>query len=330
MSTFAGERAAEGDRGWRRLARRSLWASAVKSLVIVVGASAGLVRFLTQRDWTFAGIAAACAGAAVLIVAAVVAYDAARLRASRWRLTPERLELLSGVTTRRHRSIPRERVRSVDLRADPVNRMFGLIVVKVGTGEHAGDDAELALDPLTRHEAEALRRTLLRQEEDAPERGPLAELRWSWLWYAPLSVWTFTGAAVVLGAMYKVFTSFGAKSLATRAATALWEWIAAQPLLAVPLLLVANTAVGVLGAVLLCAESWGRYRLDREPGRLRLRRGLLTTRSLTLEERRLRGVELGEPLLLRLGGAARVRAIATGLGKAADGETEDVAALSLI
>jgi putative membrane protein len=257
----------------------------------------------------------------------VVAYDVVRLRATRWQLTGDRLELRSGVTVRRHRSIPRDRVRSVDLRADPIRRAFGLAVLKVGTGEHADGGAELVLDPLTRHEAEALRRTLLRQDAEAADE-PLAELRWSWISYAPLSVWTFTGAALVLGVFYKALDTFGAKGLATRAATGLWEWVSARPAVTIPLLLAVNVAVGVLGAVLLFAESWGRYRLEREPGRLRLRRGLLTTRSLTLEERRLRGVEISEPLLLRLGGGARVKTIATGLGKAEEDDSEDAAALT--
>ncbi|AQZ64935.1 hypothetical protein BKM31_28930 [[Actinomadura] parvosata subsp. kistnae] len=318
-----------GPTEWRGLAARSLWASGVKSLAIVAGASAGLVRFLAGRDWPVGGVVAACAGAAVLIVAAVVAYDVLRLRATRWRLTPERLELRSGITVRQHRSIPRDRVRSVDLRADPVNRLFGLTVVKVGTGERAEDGAELALDPLSRHDAEALRRTLLHQGEEAEEGGgPLAELSWAWIRYAPLSVWTFTGAAVVLGTLYKALDSFGLKGFTTRLAVEGWAWLTARPLVTVPLVLAVNLLVGVVGAALLFAESWGRYRLEREPGRLRLRRGLLTSRSLTLEERRLRGVEIGEPLLLRLGGAARLRSIATGLGKRADDETEDVAALT--
>ena len=46
-------------------------------------------------------------------------------------------------------------------------------------------------------------------------------------------------------------------------------------------------------------------------------RGLLSTRATTIEERRLRGVELSEPLLLRWAGGARCVAIATGLGSAA-------------
>ncbi|WP_406673096.1 PH domain-containing protein [Nonomuraea sp. N2-4H] len=301
----------------------------VKSLAVAAGAAFGLVRLLTGLDLPPGGVVAACAGAAVLIVAAAVAYDVLRLRTTRWRLTPERLELRSGITTRRHRAVPRDRVRSVDLRADPVRRVFGLTVVKVGTGEHAGDEPELALDPLTRHDAEALRRALLHQGETAEScDGPLAELRWSWIRYAPLSVWTFTGTAALLAALFKMFDSFGLKNVTTRLARELWEWVVTQPLLAIPLLLAVHVVVGVAGAMLLFAESWGRYRLDREPGRIRLRRGLLTTRSLTLEERRLRGVELHEPLLLRLAGAARVKTIATGLAKTDDEDTEDTAALT--
>ncbi|MFI7124096.1 PH domain-containing protein [Nonomuraea sp. NPDC050153] len=320
---------AESQDDWRRLAGRSLWASAVKSLPIAAGVVFGVGRFAMGDGRPTGVVVAVCAAAAMLVVAAVLAYDVARLRTTRWRLTPERLELRSGITVRQHRSIPLDRVRSVNLRADPVSRVFGLTVVKVGTGEHAAEGTELALDPLARHEAESLRRTLLRQDErPAPGDGPLVELRWSWIRYAPLSVWSITGAAVVLGALYKALGWFGAKRFAAEAATGLWGWVTARPLVAVPLILAANLAVGVLGATLLFAESWGRYRLEREPGRLRLHRGLLTTRSLTLEERRLRGVEISEPLLLRLGGGARVKTIATGLGKADEHETDDAAALT--
>jgi putative membrane protein len=55
-------------------------------------------------------------------------------------------------------------------------------------------------------------------------------------------------------------------------------------------------------------------------GTLHISRGLITTRSTTIEERRLRGVELSEPLLLRMVGGARAIAITTGLrvGRGAD------------
>ncbi|MEU7854611.1 PH domain-containing protein [Nonomuraea sp. NPDC049141] len=315
---------------WRKLSSRSLGASSVLSLAIVAPVVTVLARTLIGLDWPAGATVAAGAGAAALIVAGVLAYDVARLRSTRWRLTAERLELRSGIAVRQHRSIPRDRVRSVDLRADPVRRVFGLTVVKVGTGEHAGEGTELTLDPLPRQEAEALRRTLLRAGAVplGDEGGAVAELRWAWIRYAPLTVWSFAGGALVLGALYKLLNAFGVNLFTTGTASGAWGWVMERPWSAVPLLVAVNVVVGVAGAMLLFAESWGRYRLEREPGRLRLRRGLLTSRSLTLEERRLRGVELSEPLLLRLGGGARVKAVATGLGKAAENETEDVAALT--
>ena len=81
-------------------------------------------------------------------------------------------------------------------------------------------------------------------------------------------------------------------------------------------------AVAVLAALVVVALAstvgyvlafWG-FRLGRHPGgTLHVRRGLVTTRATTIEERRLRGVEVSEPLLLRAVGGARCIAIATGL-----------------
>ncbi|MFG3440581.1 PH domain-containing protein [Nonomuraea sp. NPDC047897] len=317
---------------WRSLSARSLWASSVQSLAVVVPVVVVVARVLSGLGWATAAIVWTGAGVALLTVAAVLVYDALRLRATRWRLTGDRLELRSGIAVRQHRSVPRDRVRSVDLRADPLRRVLGLTVVKVGTGEHAGEQAELTLDPLTRRDGEALRRALLPPDASAAGAehgdGVLAELRWSWIRYAPLSVWAFTGGALVLGALYKPLDALGVEAFSEETLRAAWQWVSGRPWVTVPLLVAGNVALGVLGSGLLFAESWARYRLEREPGRLRLSRGLLTSRSLTLEVRRLRGVELREPLLLRLGGGARVTAVATGLGKAEEGETEDVAALT--
>jgi putative membrane protein len=75
------------------------------------------------------------------------------------------------------------------------------------------------------------------------------------------------------------------------------------------------SVIAVVGAVLIFIEAWWGFQLVREAGgTLRIRRGLLTTRSVSLEERRLRGVAVVEPLLLRAGRGARTVAVATGLG----------------
>ena len=86
-----------------------------------------------------------------------------------------------------------------------------------------------------------------------------------------------------------------------------------------PALLAVQAALGlaVLVAILSTAGyvlAFWRFRLTRTPeGTVHVSRGLLTTRATTIESRRLRGVELSEPLLLRLVRGARVIAVATGL-----------------
>jgi putative membrane protein len=62
------------------------------------------------------------------------------------------------------------------------------------------------------------------------------------------------------------------------------------------------------------ALAFWDFRLTRHPGgTLHVTRGLITTRATTIEERRLHGVEVSEPLLLRSVAGARLIAIATGL-----------------
>jgi putative membrane protein len=62
----------------------------------------------------------------------------------------------------------------------------------------------------------------------------------------------------------------------------------------------------------------GGVRHRRQPGQLgnlRLTAGLFTTRSTTVEEARIRGVELDEPVLLRVVGGAELSTLATGVGE---------------
>jgi putative membrane protein len=78
--------------------------------------------------------------------------------------------------------------------------------------------------------------------------------------------------------------------------------------------------VGSLAVTVAVASTLGyvlaffRFQLTRNSaGTLHITRGLITTRAITIEERRLRGVEISEPLLLRTVRGARCLAITTGL-----------------
>jgi putative membrane protein len=317
------------------------------------------------RLWFTVGIAG------LLVVLGVI-----RWRTTRYRITDERVELHSGWLNRQRRSVPRDRLRTVDLTATLLHRAFGLSVLHVhaGTGRST-EDHGLKLDAVSTTEAERLRGVLLASRpgaapatgsrsrapeaaapsgtagSDAPvatlpdstaptargsaPAGPettaagrpveapeeLARLNWSWIRFAPLTVSSLAGTGAIVAAVWNLFGDLGVDPrdvpVLDEAAERLFAaavWVTIGVLGA--LLLV----VAVVGALLLFTERWWDYTLHREPdGTLRVRRGLLTRRSLSVSGARLRGVAVSEPLLLRAGRGAQTRALATGLGHGSQG-----------
>ncbi|MFE0735778.1 PH domain-containing protein [Streptomyces sp. NPDC058855] len=317
MSADGGPDAGEpGDPGqWRRLAPRTPVATA--AVLCGVATGAGLPLAVAMAGTPLAHAVVWVVAGALLLVLGGTAADLVRLRRTRYRDGPERVDLHTGLLLLKRRSLARERIRSVDLTANPLQRVLGLVKVRIGTGESTGGtESTLELDLVARAEGERLRRELLVRTATAPgdphHDGALAVLDPRWIRYAPVSFVAPALGGAAAGAVLQVSEWFGAQGKVI-------HWIGDRfqdvslPWTVLALVLVA-TAAGALGALGLWVEMWGNYRLEREPGgTLRVRRGLLTARSVSIEERRLRGVELVEPLGVRLCGAARVDAVATGL-----------------
>lgn len=314
---------------WRRLDRRTVLVTAF--VIAGVAAGAGLPTTLglaggmplgQALGWVLAG--------AVLLMAVGAGADYIRWRRTRYRIGVERAELHTGLLLVKRRSLARERIRSVDLSANPLLRVLGLVKVRIGTGDQTGGESTLELDPVSKAEGERLRTQLLaRAATTAPgthREGELAALDPSWIRYAPVSfVAPLLGGAAAGGVM-QVSEWFGAQGKVI-------AWVGdrfqdTSIALMVAVLVAAAVAAGVVGALGLWIEMWWNYRLEREPGgTLRVRRGLFTARSISIEERRLRGVELVEPLGVRLFGAARVDAVATGLTDDAQDKHADLKVL---
>ncbi|PXY27962.1 PH domain-containing protein [Prauserella muralis] len=312
---------------WRALDHRTVVVTAANAAGVAV--AAGLPAGIGIGGGTSPVIALAIVVPVALAgIAAAAVADEVRWRKTRYRVTAERVELHTGILVRKRRSLSRERIRSVDLTAGLLLRVFGLVNVKIGTGEQAGaGEGSLALHPVTKAEADRLRRQLLERAPAGPvagepENGRLATLDLSWVRFAPMSFLTPTLGVAVFGAVLQVAEWFG---LQQGVITWALDVLRDLPLLAaIGVLVGIGLVVGVVGSSALFVEMWWNYRLDREPGgTLRVRRGLLTTRSISLEERRLRGVEVVEPLGNRLVGAARVDAVATGLVKQKENERTD-------
>ncbi|WP_433164590.1 PH domain-containing protein [Kribbella sp. CA-247076] len=305
---------------WQRLDVRAVGVAALLGAGLAI--SAGVPTAVGIASGTSLAVALAwVVPAGVLLVAAAAVLEYVRWRRTQYRIGAERAELHTGLLVLQRRSLARARIRSVDLTANPLLRVFGLVAVKIGTGEHTdAGEGTLTLSPVTRAEGERLRLELLRGVQGESD-GSLAVLDPVWIRYAPLSFLAPALGLAAGGAVMQVAEWF---TLQEEVVDWVRDLFAGFPLLAAILVLLAILGVvGVIGSLGLFVEMWWNYRLDREPGTLRVRRGLLTTRSISIEERRLRGVDVVEPLGVRLAGAARVDAVATGLVKQKENEKTD-------
>ncbi|MFE6814616.1 MULTISPECIES: PH domain-containing protein [unclassified Streptomyces] len=312
--------AADGTRetDWLRLDPRTVLVRVVLFSGVLAGAALPVTFALAGPRPLWQAVAWVAAGVTLALLADIVA-ETVRLRRTRYRIGAERVELHTGLLVVQRRSLARERIRSADLTANPLQRALGLVKVRIGTGEHTGgSESTLELDLVTRAEGERLRHELLARPAAAPaapDHDPsLATLDPRWIRYAPVSFLAPALGGAAAGAVMQVSEWFGAQAEVI-------DWIGDRfqdvsiPWMIVVLVLVATVA-GAVGALGLWVEMWWNYRLEREPGgTLRVSRGLFTARSVSIEERRLRGIELVEPLGVRALGAARVDAVATGLVK---------------
>lgn len=340
------------DEGWRRLSARMLLVHPFRELTRYIPALVGLVvagRSVGGGDMWWLG---------PLGVVMVIALSVLRWATTRYRITPEQVQLRTGLLQRKTVATPADRVRSVDVTASPLHRLLGLAKVDIGTGSQrsaSGSGSGLTLDSLPTAEAAALRAELLHRAlsptvderagsspsepgglsseavsfEGVPFEGvpveampaapdpdiELVRLDPRWVRFAPFTMSGVLAATAILGLGWNLLDQMNVTPsdvgpvrgfVDHMEQTAIWLGI-----LQVMVALAATvTALSIGGYVL---SYWG-FRLTRHAqGSLHITRGLLTTRATSIEERRLLGVELSEPLLLRAVHAARLSGITTGL-----------------
>jgi len=213
----------------------------------------------------------------------------------RYRVTDTELQVDSGVLTKRSRRVPLARVQAVDVVRPLFARFLGLAELRLEVAGGAGG-AEAPLSFLAEDEAEFLRTRLLDlaagraagTADSAPEPEhvlvvvPLGALVWSTLLGPPLVV--AVGLLVVLAVTAVIDLSLAGGVL-----------LGAAPLL---------IGVGSFAVRRVLAE-YGFTVAECADG-LRLRHGLLETRTQTIPAGRVQTVRITEPLLWRRFGWARV------------------------
>ncbi|HEX3783964.1 MAG TPA: PH domain-containing protein [Pseudonocardiaceae bacterium] len=253
---------------------------------------------------------------------------------TKYRVTEEQVEMHTGLLFRQKQATRRERVRTVESTAKLGHRLFGVTAVRIGTGQHEQKKHKgLVLDAVTSTDAEQVRRALLDRscganrandrlspstdEPAAPERPSeeIASLQRKWLRYAPLTLSGLAAIAALAGIIWRTINELGINVANIGSVRSGLHWIESTPTgLVIAIGVVGGLIVVLGGSVIVYIVQFAGYRLTREPdATLHVRRGLLTKSAVTIEEARLRGVEVSQPLLLRLAGGARCLAVATGL-----------------
>ncbi|WP_310529661.1 PH domain-containing protein, partial [Nocardioides sp.] len=313
--------------GWQRLSPRNLLIDPVK----VVG------QFAFPAAVALVGISSGGGGmpwwAVPLVVVGAVAFGVLPWLTTYYRTTDTQFQIRSGLLNKKTKTAPLDRVRSVDLEASLLHRVVGLTKVQIGTGV---DDDRITLDSVTAADAAGLRSSLLSRrspaatptapEASTPAGGDepfggaheapqaarvLAEIDWAWLRFAPFSLARLVVVAAAVGAL----SQFGDQLPVADTAASAWTWVHRFALaLVIGGLVIGGLTSWVMVAVTGYIVQWWNMRLTREAGSLHLTAGLFTTRSITVEEQRVRGVQMKEPVLLRLVGGAELSTLATGVG----------------
>lgn len=311
------------DDGWRRLDTKMLLIHPVEEILKLFPVLLGSIVLGSSSGNPYWGLAVAV----LLVVVGML-----RWFTTTYRVGPVHVELRRGLLQRRELSVPRARIRSVDVDRRVLHRLLGLAVLKIGTGQSTsrGDNNRFELNGIANSDVDALRAELLAGAAaapvpsadtagGAPQPSPaatgeveLARFRPGWVRYAPLSATGLIGVAAVVGLSFQ----YGIGERLSGSQTVARGVEAAEAAGLVVVVVVAVVALLAVASVIACVRYvvlYGNLRVTDDGRMLRVGHGLLRVRHTTLDRARLRGVALREPLALRLAGAARLDAIMTGV-----------------
>ena len=275
----------------RRLHGAAIVVQAVGSALQLVG---GLLLVAIVRGTT-PGSAAAFA---LLGIGASVVMGYVRWRATTYWLDDVALHYRSGVFTPDEKVVPRARVQAVDTASGPLQRMFGVLELRVQI-PGAADADEVVLSAVTPAEASRLRAELGQPEPAEPDERVVLGARD--LLLAALTGPQLSAAVSVVAALYAVVNNVvdvqDEEGLLARLDSP------GTIALVVALALVAAYLVSFLGAII----AFAGFSVERDAQVLRIRRGIFARRGTSVPLERVDGVVIVEGLLRSPLGLATLR-----------------------
>lgn len=280
-------------------------------------------------------------GVAVLLG---VAARAASWWQFRYEVSDRELRVRSGLLAKRERTVPLDRIQAVDVAETPLQRLFGVVGLRVETAAGGGGGADVVLQAVSRAEAERLRGLLVAAGRGAaPTPAVDAMASTAGAGEAEEAAAAPSWAAQSIGQEGVLLRRLGMGDLVVAGATSgrigpalalvgfgfqffddivpdrYWEQVARSvPLGSIRGVVTLALIVGV-GAWLLAIVStvltFGGFELRRDGERLLVAHGLLDRRRRSIPLGRIQAVSLHEGVLRRPFGLAALRFESAGYGR---------------
>jgi len=236
---------------------------------------------------------------ALLSIAAGLGLGYARWRKTTYWLQDAALHFRSGIFTPDEKIVPRARVQAVDTATGPLQRLFGVVEVRVQV-PGASDADEIVLAAVTHEEAARLRLALGQPAPAAPAERVVLGMRG--LLLAALTGPQISVAISAVAGLYALLHNVvdierDGEGLLSRLDSP------GTIALAVAALLVAAYVLSFLGAIVLFAG----FVVERDDRVLRIRSGLLARRAISIPLERIDGVVIVEGLARGPFGLAALR-----------------------
>jgi putative membrane protein len=275
------------------------------------------IALLASRGFSTQTIALVLLGALVAVALAAL-WGFLSWRATTYEVSGGTFRLRQGVLQKNERTIPLEHVQSVDTVEGIVQRLFGIVEVRIETAGGGASEPDASLSALDRASAETLRREIegARREPVVAEEaaGPAVVRRMGTreLLIAGATSGQIGVAFSLIAVVSQLFDDLLPESFAQRLIEALAPRSVAAALLLVLAVGVFAWLLAIGGTVL----AYAGFTLTRDGDFLYIKRGFLERREATIPLARIQAVRIVEGVLRQPFGLASLRVESAGYGEA--------------
>jgi putative membrane protein len=251
-----------------------------------------------------------------VIVAGSALWGFLSWRATTYEVSGGAFHLRQGVIQKNERTIPLEHVQSVDTVQGIIQRLFGVVEVRVETAGGGASEPDAALSALDRDAAEALRREIegpRREDIAEKESGPavLRRLGTRELLIAGATSGQIGVALSLIAVVSQLFDDVLSEGFVQR----LYESLAPRSVTAVVALILIVGLLAWLLAIGGTILAYAGFTLSRDGDFLYIKRGLLERREATIPLARIQAVRIVEGVLRQPFGLAALRVESAGYGE---------------